>query len=620
MIFILHGGNINSAGGMEIHCRYLVKYLRTTEELFLITKNDSSVRLEQISNKQVSVFKSIKCFIDYIRTYSPSVLFFNDGYWIENVHDLRKVFPKSIMIMRSGGNEFVKAPYHDMMLPLSKRQKIWANIINNNIDFVIANSQYSWLRMLDSGFLIEKCVIIKGGVDLDFCRKNYQRRKDLRQIFDNKYGTFNSCLFCIVARLVPFKGISNIIDTFSKLKNSKNWFLLIIGDGPEFVKLSQNCREFLPHNKYCFLGEVPHDVCLEYIALSDYLISPSLEYLKKSGNDYYIHTETMGRAIIEAICQQTLVIANPVGGVVEWKNLYPQSISLVNDSENAWEEQIISAIANKSKENRRAQYNYYQISWDFIINGIYKKLFEMKQDKVDVILCFDLDGSVIHKFCNQYENNTILKELINLTNEKVMIIINTAGNYDRIVCEYPAIRNNLQRIIVISDCGLTIHYKGIIDEFWHNYNNLLFPIKEEDVLDVTGFLERNKKRVLGVKRINKFYVNIKIDRPLQNQIMLKELNEKLRNSMMKVVCNGINVKIISKIVNKGGALRYLNNYNLKWTRAVGIGNNVLDEEFLMLCDYRHSINGSVKGTEIISSFDQMIDFCKKIQREVALEG
>ena len=321
---------------MEVHLRYLLDTLKCSpfcEKVVAVSKSDKYITLRVGNDPHVCFFSDFKKLAKQLEHLQADALFFNDGQWIEYFYELRKTFPFAVFIMRSGGNEFVKAPYHNMKLSLAERQSLWRKAINDNIDFIIANSTYTWQRMIQVGIQQSKILIVRGGVDLIAAKKNVAE-KNLRQDFDKIFGTSNRYIFCIASRHVRFKGIAEILKIFNELKFSHKWFLLIAGSGTESAGLWQYCAENFTADSFAFLGAVNHEELMRYMALSDCLLCSSVDTLLPSGDDVYIHTETMSRCIIEAVCHRTPVIAAKAGGVHEWFEEIPGiGVLLPNESD-----------------------------------------------------------------------------------------------------------------------------------------------------------------------------------------------------------------------------------------------------------------------------------------------
>lgn len=90
----------------------------------------------------------------------------------------------------------------------------------------------------------------------------------------------NSIIFIYHGHLTKNRGLSNVIDALSQIKNLFNIRFLIIGDGPEKNILLKKI-ESLELSKECiFLGRIPYLEIKYYIALSDIalMIYPNIPY------------------------------------------------------------------------------------------------------------------------------------------------------------------------------------------------------------------------------------------------------------------------------------------------------------------------------------------------------
>lgn len=92
------------------------------------------ITITDTENHSSYTFTSFEIFAEHLRFLRAEVLFFNDGHCLEYLYVLRKIFPHSVFIMRSGGNEFMKAPCHDMNLPLNQRQNLWSKQLYDSLD------------------------------------------------------------------------------------------------------------------------------------------------------------------------------------------------------------------------------------------------------------------------------------------------------------------------------------------------------------------------------------------------------------------------------------------------------------------------------------------------------
>ena len=95
-------------GGMEVHAGYFIDHF-TNHPRFqisgVITKNltgeDCTLNGE---DRQPITIK------DLPNRFDPSIIFFNSGRWIEELKQIRTLFPRAFFLYRTGGNEIIKAP------------------------------------------------------------------------------------------------------------------------------------------------------------------------------------------------------------------------------------------------------------------------------------------------------------------------------------------------------------------------------------------------------------------------------------------------------------------------------------------------------------------------------
>lgn len=114
-----------------------------------------------------------------------------------------------------------------------------------------------------------------------------------------------------IGRLVPWKGISGIIDAFAQLDYTAE--LHIVGDGPNRVALEQHASRTDQRDKIYFHGQIEHQQVLEFLANSKVFTL----------NSTY---EGLPHVVLEAMACGTPVIASAAGGtpeaIVDKKNGY----------------------------------------------------------------------------------------------------------------------------------------------------------------------------------------------------------------------------------------------------------------------------------------------------------
>lgn len=608
------GKQYNDAGGMETHALYFSRYFMKTGALKIIVFRHPVPAVIYIESNEKIEFLSTEELLCHLKGRRENVIFFNDGHWIEDMANIRSHFPDSLMIMRSGGNEFMKAPWKENCLDLAERQRLWAHTINRELDFILANSAYSVNRMRHNGISEGKILLMRGGVDLDQCRINIENKSAWRRQFDRRYGTCGAVLFCIASRFVKFKGIIETIKCFRSLGENLKWHLVLVGDGPEKDDIVSFCRRYLPERSVTFLGKLDQLTTMRVIAISDYLLNLSTEFAKISGSGSYIHTETMGRSMLEAVCQFVPIIASDAGGTKELFFEHRHIGFLVETKSGACSKIIEKCIEQVYRPDRAARFDSY--GWEYLFEKLYSRLFEVNYpQKGRRALCADIDGTIVHRFFKAEERRMIFKDILSLSGV-CELIFNTAGEYADIEDRYPEISAALDRVIIISNCGKRIIVHGQEDLFWQQYTDSIAGADRCFIERIARILEEQGAQILKIDVIDKLYVNFKVSGCCEDMISM--LNRELYNTEFCVRGNKSNIKLISKRVNKGTAVRYLKNV-MGPDRVIGAGNNVLDYDFLDACDIAYIVNGSCRDYVgiAVEDYQSMAVFMKEIRKRVS---
>lgn len=290
-------------GGVEIHGKYFIDYFLNHPTFPLsavISKNAYNEDCIVTANGLEPIDLSINT--DFA---NPAIVFFNSGRWIEQLKNLRQLYPQAYFVYRTGGNEIVKAPLSDLKISdHSARQQYWANTLNNTIDLLITNSSFTEQRLRQQGI---KCSFARcvGGVNTSSLKMKRKTSSDVTTIF-------------CAARFVPYKNHLLMLKVIAGLiQGGHSLKVRLAGDGPELEKAQQLVRSLHLESIVTFLGPLDNTTICEEIALSDLYMQLSTDYLTQVPGGSYIHTEGMGRTILEAITAGTFVIAGKSGALSE---------------------------------------------------------------------------------------------------------------------------------------------------------------------------------------------------------------------------------------------------------------------------------------------------------------
>lgn len=230
----------------------------------------------------------------------PVIFFFNSGRWIEKMEEIRMAYPQAKIVYRTGGNEIIKAPLNEFHSSHEKRQRIWARILNETVDLLLTNSSFTETRLREIGVKVPfaKCV---GGVNSS-------------QLGPKSFGS-KSFRFFSAARFVPYKNPLLLVDVFHELySRGETATLEVAGDGPLFEEAEKLGRN---NPLITFLGRMENHEIVRRIADADIYIQLSSDFLVEVPGGSYIHTEGMGRSILEAISVGTYVVAGNCGALKE---------------------------------------------------------------------------------------------------------------------------------------------------------------------------------------------------------------------------------------------------------------------------------------------------------------
>lgn len=176
------------------------------------------------------------------------------------------------------------------------------NILNNYVNKFLANSQNtkSWVKKTE-GVNEDKVLVIYNALNCEIFHKGTEEQ---RIIFREQLGfSKNAILIGLVANLRPVKSIDLFIKAASVIVQShpQSGFV-IVGEGPERVKLEQLCDSLGLTDSVCFLGK--------RLDIPDVLSCLDIGVLTSS-------SESFSNAIIEYMAAGLAVVCSDVGGARE---------------------------------------------------------------------------------------------------------------------------------------------------------------------------------------------------------------------------------------------------------------------------------------------------------------
>lgn len=549
------------SGGMDVHLQKL------REHAPLCISKDNGLSIFNTNGFVVSCAEEslISILERFVQELHPLAFFFNDLAFVSHFHEIREGYPEIQILLRSGGNDLYRAPINDDTIPLKARQIYIKGAINNTVDTFIVNSDYSYLRSIEFGIKTDIIKKVRGGVDQNLCTKYVAIRREIRHEFDILYNSQGLILFAFACRMKKFKGICPFLDVILRHPIRFSSFLLFIGDGEDREYIEQKLKLYPSQIQYCFMGEIPNADVLKWLSCSDYVLNPSIEEERHSGDGTYIHTETMGRTMMEALSLHIPIIASNVGGTNELflENyftgyLYRSEIELTN---------ILNDILHKI--NIQSVRNSVDYSWTHVF-GSYETLISTYTHNKDALV-LDLDGTLI----DQSTDMPSLAKVLDKHHDKYVLILNTARIFDEETFQCSCM---LHADYIICENGLHI-YSGNRPFMWNvpeYLNSRIISEAEDFELRLQNIFPKHYE----VRRTHPHIIQIRKEGGSSfckdEQNIVQEIIA--GSSFEYVHCDGL-MKIYSRLLSKGAALNYiLKDLNCK--RVIAAGNSLNDFIFV----------------------------------------
>jgi len=170
-------------------------------------------------------------------------------------------------------------------------------------------------------------------------------------------------IVCHISNFRKVKRVEDVLYTFRKILDKKPAKLLLVGDGPERLKLEYLCRELKICDHVTMLGKIQN--VADVLNMSDLFILPSV-------------TESFGLAALEALACGVPVISSNTGGLPEVnKHGVSGFLSEVGDTNDMAKNALIILHDDETLSNYKKQ--AYEHSLNFSIEKIlpmYENLYE----------------------------------------------------------------------------------------------------------------------------------------------------------------------------------------------------------------------------------------------------
>jgi len=224
------------------------------------------------SYEETSLLKRTKKIINEIKTYNPDVIvvpgYFDWAYWIVVFYS--KLKDKKI-ITGFDSTEFD----HERVWIKEQIKKYFLKLCDGGFCYGVKSKEY----ISKLGMIRENAFVRYQATDSETIEKIYLEKIRFRDELKITYKINKIYNFIYVGRLSPEKNIKMLINTFCEVKkneNSKDWGLIIVGDGPQKEELLKLVNNLELENDVFFIGAKSWKEVVDFYTISDVFILPSI--------------------------------------------------------------------------------------------------------------------------------------------------------------------------------------------------------------------------------------------------------------------------------------------------------------------------------------------------------
>lgn len=350
--------------GAQIATLNIAKYLaRKGHEVHILTSQDKGLPKKGIEKG----FYVHRCKFPRIRIFGILLFYF------ETLITLRRIKPDLVHVQAITNGlcafafqKIFKKPYvvwcrgSDVYLPWSFK-KVTSKLVLNDAATIIALTEN--MKQQIQRIVNKKVIVISNAIDLEKTKQIEKKelRKRLRMKDDEKIIIF-------VGRLHEVKGISYLIEAMNiVVKKNQKTRLLLIGTGKSRSYLQSLVEQLNLEEYISFIGTVPNDKVLEYMAASNVLVLPSL-------------SEGFPVVLLEAMASGLPIVATRVGGLQEIIKDGTNGFLVEPKKPKELAEKISMILGDNELRERISRNNKEEVkkySWKSIIDKLEKIYFEI---------------------------------------------------------------------------------------------------------------------------------------------------------------------------------------------------------------------------------------------------
>lgn len=306
-IAFFNGFYIPHLGGVERYTNKLAEQLKNNFNIIIVTSNDSNVESIELidgikiyrlpvynlfSNRYPILKKNgeYKHLLNLILNEDIDYIITNTRYYNTSILGAKvsKILNKQLFVIdhssnrMSVGNKFLDkcgAIYEDYLTNTIKKY--------NPLFYGVSEKCNEWLKYFD----INASGVFYNSIDDKLFDQYFKEKKDTKNI-----------LISYIGRIIPEKGIVNLLDAFKEVnKTHDNIKLVIAGDG----NLLKEVKDKYADENIIFMGKISYEEVMRLCVETDIFVHPSM------------YSEGLPTSILEAGIMKSAIIATDRGGTCE---------------------------------------------------------------------------------------------------------------------------------------------------------------------------------------------------------------------------------------------------------------------------------------------------------------
>ncbi len=352
-----------SIGGMQTQSYFFHKALSRKSDVLLISWGSSQLFLPFFI-----IYAAIKSIIQ-LTSRKIDIIQLGDLVLSPLGVLLKLLFNKPVLAVSHGRDSAYRGLLYNFFVIGSAKK----------LNKIICVSDYLKQRLRLRGLCNEKLEVIPNGISVNEADELSLDREQAISEIEAAYGITlkDKKIILSVSRLIAKKGIKEFIDRiFVKIiSDVGNAVFLVVGDGPEKIRIAQSIKKFGLEDKVCLTGSVKHNSCIyeALFSIADVFVMPNI---RVEGD-----AEGFGVVALESSVRELPIVAYGVDGIGEAVHNNENGMLIEEGNEGLFIDNLLYFLRNKDSKQKFGEkakkYTLGHFGWDIICDRYidqYKKI------------------------------------------------------------------------------------------------------------------------------------------------------------------------------------------------------------------------------------------------------